>query len=162
MVRLATRRRLALPGALTVFALAMLASAGQASAQQFRFPYYSYPVNECTGDVLVFDGVAQLMIDVSVNPDGSYHVVEHFNTQGVTATGIPSGDDYVLSEGTYNRETYTVDDQPVEAHTIHHLVLIHVGEALPNDDRYEHVAVMTRWSGGVPIVTFDNTRTECK
>jgi hypothetical protein len=162
MVRLATGRRLAAPVGLALVALATVASAAQASAQQFRFPYSANPANECTGDFLVFDGVAHLVFDVSVNPDGSFSVVEHFNTEGVTATGIPSGDNYVLNDGTNDRTTYNVDAQPVETHTIHHLVLIHVGEALPGDDRYEHVVVTTRWSGGVPTVAFDNTKVECK
>jgi hypothetical protein len=162
MVKLAPGRRLGAPAALALVAVAALATTVQASAQQFRFPYFSNPANQCTGDFLVFDGVAHLVFDVSSSPDGSFRVVEHFNTEGVTATGIPSGDEYVLSEGTNDRTTYTVDAQPVEAHTIHHLVLIHVGEALPDDDRYEQVVVTTSWSGGVPTVTFDNTRMECK
>lgn len=116
MVRLATGRPLA-ASAFALVALAALATTVQASAQQFRFPYNSDPLNECTGDLLVFEGVAHLVFDVSSNPDGSFRVAEHLNTEGVTATGIPSGDEYVLSEGTNDRTTYTVAAQPVESHT---------------------------------------------
>ena len=162
MVKLATGRRLAVPMGLALAALATLANLAQASVQQFRFPYFGNPDNQCTGDFLVFDGVAHLVFDVSVNRDGTFRVLEHLNTEGVTATGIPSGDDYVLSEGTNTQSTYDVGAQPTESRTVHHLVVVHVGEALPADDRYEHVVVRTSWTDGVPTPTVENTRSECR
>lgn len=142
-------------------AIGGLASSASATTQA-RFPYFSNPQNDCTGEFMVFEGTAHLVIDVTENADGSFRVFEHFDTQGVTAIGVASGDQYVLSEVTNTRQSYDVTAQPVESQTVHHLVVIHPGESLPNDDRYEHVLVRTTWSGGVPTVVFQSTRTECK
>jgi hypothetical protein len=102
------------------------------------------------------------VVEVSSNPDGSFHVREHFNTQGVSGTGLVSGDSYSYSETTASQQEYDVGATLSETHTVHHLELIHAGETLANDDRHEHINVSITFTEGVPTVRIDNARNECK
>jgi hypothetical protein len=128
----------------------------------FRFPYEPSPANQCTAEPIAWEGQAQLVVDVGSNPDGSFHIREHFNTQGVSGTGLSSGDSYSYSEVTESQQEYDVEAALTETHTVHELVLIHAGETLPNDDRHEHLNVFITWIAGVPTVRIDNARSECK
>ena len=153
------KRALAASG---VAGLIVVAAATAAYAQQFTFPYNSNPNNSCTGDFMIFNGNAHLLFDVTNNQDGSFHVREHLNTQGVTAVGVPSGDEYVVSEVTNDDTEFDVSAQPTDSHTVHHLVIIHKANNLPLDDRYETINVDTHWVGGVPTPTIHSEREECK
>lgn len=154
-----TKRALTAVGMASVMAIA---AAAPALADQFTFPYLSNPHNSCTGDFMLFNGNAHIVFDTTQNPDGSFHVREHLNTEGVTATGIPSGDDYVISEVTNDTSEFDVSAQPTESHTVHHLVVLHKANNLPNDDRYEEINVDTQWVNGVPSPTIHSSREECK
>ncbi|MFN2594072.1 MAG: hypothetical protein ABR579_04180 [Actinomycetota bacterium] len=151
--------------ALTAIGLASvlaIAAAAPALAQQTSFPYQSNPINQCTGDFMIYNGTAHMEFDVTPNADGSFHVREHLNTQGVKATGSPSGDDYVVTEVTNDDSDFDVTAQPTESHTVHHLIVIHKANNLPNDDRYEQINVDTQWVNGVPNPTIHSQRDECK
>jgi hypothetical protein len=147
--------------ALMVFALAA-AQAAAAPAQIFRFPYQPNPMNQCTGEFIVFEGQALLEFHVTTNPDGSFRVSEHLTTQGVSGTGLISGDSYTYNQTDSTQTDYDVDASPTEIHTIHHLELIHAGETIPNDDRHEHINIATTFTNGVPTARIDNVREECK
>jgi hypothetical protein len=151
---------------LLLFTLMFLAlgtpSAAAAPAMIFRFPYQPNQSNQCTGEYVAFEGQALLELHISTNPDGSFHVSEHFNTQGVSGTGVPSGDRYSYSETDSSQQEYDVDATITESHTVHHLELIHAGETLPNDDRHEHVNIATTFSNGVPTTRIDNVTFECR
>ena len=138
------------------------AAATAAPAMVFQFPYFANPNNPCTQELMLFDGQALLVIHVSTNSDGSFRVSEHLNTQGVTATGFPSGDTYTISDGTNSQVEYDIGAQPTTSHTVHHLEVIHAGETVQNDDYHEHVSVTTTWLDGVPTPTFDHAEAECK
>ncbi|MEA2487882.1 MAG: hypothetical protein QOF16_1536 [Actinomycetota bacterium] len=148
--------------ALGLAAVIAIAAAAPALADQFTFQYASNPANSCTGDFMLFNGNAHMVFNVTPNSDGSFHVQEHLNTQGVTATGFPSGDDYVVSEVTNDTSDFDVTAQPTESHTVHHLIVLHKANNLPNDDRYEEINVDTQWVNGVPTPTIHSQRAECK
>lgn len=147
--------------AFTIAAVAAVVSATPALASQFTFPYFANPQNSCTGDTMVFNGNAHLIMDVQPT-DSGFHVKEHFNTEGVTAVGVPSGDDYVISDVTNDMTEFDISSQPTDTHTVHHLVIIHKSNDLPNDDRYETINVDTQWVNGVPNPTIHTEREECK
>jgi hypothetical protein len=157
------RRSLLLPMFMTSIFLAVGSVSATASpATIFRFPYQPNPANQCTAEMIAFEGQAQLVLQISSNPDGSFHVREHFNTQGVSGTGLSSGDSYSYSETSGSQQEYDVGATLTETHTLHELVLIHAGETLANDDRHDHVNVSSTFTEGVPTVRIDNTRSECK
>jgi hypothetical protein len=159
----AFRRSLLSLMSVTLMVLAVGSVSAMASPPTiFRFPYEPNPANQCTGEMITWEGEAQLVLDVDSNPDGSFHVREHFNTLGVSGTGLSSRDSYSYSETTESQQGYDVSASPTETHTVHTLVLIHAGETLPNDDRHEHVNVFITFIDGVPTVRIDNTRSECK
>jgi hypothetical protein len=84
------------------------------------------------------------------------------NTQGVTATGFPSGDTYTISDVTNTQNEVDISSQPTTTRSVHHLVVIHQGETLPDDDYHEHISVTTTWVDGVPTPTFHHDKAECK
>lgn len=153
------KRALAATG---VASLIVVAAATAAYAQQFTFPYNNNPQNPCTGDTMIFDGNAHLIFDVTSNPDGSFHVREHLNTQGVTAIGVPSGDEYVVTEVSNDDAEFDVSSSPTTSHTTHHLNILHKANNLPNDDLYQHSNVTTTWVNGVPTSTTHSEQDECK
>jgi hypothetical protein len=148
---------------LTLLFLAFVTAAATAApATIFRFPYFSNPQNACTQELMIFDGQALLEFHITANADGSFRVSEHLNTQGVTATGVLSGDTYTISDGTNSQSEYDITAQPTTSHTVHHLEVIHAGETVRNDDYHEYVSVTTTWIDGVPTPTFDRAKAECK
>ncbi len=162
MQRGSQRVKLAVALAAASLAVGLVSTSALASVSQHRFPYQPNPANACTNEFVVYEGTAHLVVDVTGNRDGSFTVFEHFNTQGVTGIGSATGDGYVVSEVTNDRTSYDLTAQPVETQTVHHLVVVHEGEGVPFDDRYEHLLVKTTWSDGVPTVVFDNSRIECR
>jgi hypothetical protein len=134
----------------------------RAAATQFRFGFPPQQYNECTFENVLYQGLIHVVLDVTTGSDGSFHVFEHLDTEGVAGTGVITGDRYVYSQVSNAINEYDVSAQPTSTQTEYHLVLIHDGEALPLDDRYEHVVVKITWSNGVPTVVVDNTRMECK
>lgn len=148
---------------LTLMFLALgTAAAAAAPAMIFRFPYQPNPANQCTGEYIAFEGQALVELHVSTNPDGSFHISEHLNTQGVSGTGVASGDNYSYSETDFSQQEYDVDATISESHTVYHVELIHAGETLPNDDRHEHVNIATTFTNGVPTMHIDNVTFECR
>lgn len=150
--------RILLASALVPAAIGLTSPA--AHAVQFTFPYNPNPANQCTTDVITWTGNAQIIVDVTPNMDGSFHIKEHLNTQGIHGTG--SLGDYVYSETDNTMQEYDVSSQLVDEHHVHHINLIHVQNNLPNDDRYEHVNVHIVFNNGVPTVEHDNSDSECK
>jgi hypothetical protein len=138
------------------------AAATAAPAMVFQFPYFANPQNPCTNEPMVFEGQALLVYHLTMNSDESFRVSEHLNTQGVTATGVLSGDTYTISDGTNLQSEYDITAQPTTSHMVHHLEVIHAGEAVRNDDYHEYVSVTTTWIDGVPTPTFDRAKAECK
>ncbi|MDQ3877178.1 MAG: hypothetical protein M3290_02335 [Actinomycetota bacterium] len=148
--------------ALGLASVIAVAAASPALASTFSTPYFSNPQNSCTGDFMLFNGNANVTFDVTQNADGSFHVREHVNTQGVTATGLPSGDEYVISDVTNDVVEFDVSAQPTDSHTVHTLEIIHKANNLPLDDRYEQINVDTTWVDGVPNATVHSEREECR
>jgi hypothetical protein len=132
-----------------------------AESAQFNFPYFNDPNNRCTNELMLFEGNVNFVINTSTNPDGSMHVTTHMNTQGVSATGFPSGDTYHISDVTNSQEEFDVSSQPAQHHSVHHLIINHTPNT-PLDDYHEHVHVTTTWNNGVPTPFFQRNDAECK
>ncbi|HEY7874176.1 MAG TPA: hypothetical protein VIG64_03530 [Actinomycetota bacterium] len=147
--------------ALAIVPAAIGLTPSSVNAEQFTFPYFANPNNPCTQDIMFYEGNAHVVFNVTTNPDGSFHIQEHLNTQGVTAEGFPSGDHYVVNEGTNSTQEFDVSAQPTQSHTVHHLIINHTPNT-PLDDYHEHFNMTTTWVGGVPQPFFSNQRAECK
>jgi hypothetical protein len=148
--------------ALAVVPAAIGLTAPDAASMSTQFPYFNDPQNRCTGEIMLFEGNAHLVVNTTIDPeDGSEHVTTHFNTQGVSATGFPSGDQYVISDVTNTQQTVDISDDPVQTHTVHHLIINHTPN-FPLDDYHEHVHVTLTWVDGVPTPFFERTSVECK
>jgi hypothetical protein len=131
-----------------------------AHAAQFTFPYNPNPANQCTSDLITWEGEAQIIVTVTPNLDGSFHITEHFNTMGIHGTGALG--DYVYNETDNTTQEFDVAASLVDEHHVHHLNLLHVQNNLPNDDRYEHVNVHIVFNNGVPTVEHDNSSADCR
>jgi hypothetical protein len=125
-----------------------------------------FEVNECTGEPVVLDGRVHLLTAVTANADGSFHVKQHINTQGVTGIGVISGDSY-----SFNQEDNFMGEVDVPAggsgHLVGHQEFIHHGESrgVTNpalDDKHVHFnTTVALDASGQPTTTF-TTRIECK
>ncbi len=147
--------------ALALVPAALGLTANTAESAQFSFPYFGDPQNQCTEELMLFEGNTNFVVTTSTNPDGSMHVVTHMNTQGVTAEGFPSGDDYVVTDVTNTQQSADVTSQPTQTHSTHHLIINHTPNT-PLDDYHEHVHVTITWNNGVPTPFFQRDSAECK
>jgi hypothetical protein len=147
--------------ALALVPAALGLTANTAESAQFSFPYFNDPNNRCTEELMLFEGNANFVVNTSQNADGSMHVTTHMNTQGVTATGYPSGEDYVISDVTNTQQSFDISSMPTQTHSIHHLIINHTPNR-PLDDWYEKIHVTTTWVNGVPTPFFQHEEGECR
>jgi hypothetical protein len=142
--------------ALALVPAAIGLTASPAQSVQFQFQYIGDPDNPCTGEFMFYEGNSNFVIE----SDGTTAIF-HMNTQGVTAEGFPSGDDYVVTDVTNTQQHADVSQQPVVTHTVHHLIINHTPNT-PNDDLHEHLHVTTTWVNGVPTPFIHRDSAECK
>jgi hypothetical protein len=159
-MRIKTALRVLIAFAIVPAAIGLTPSTAQSAT--FTFPYFGNPQNDCTNEVMLYEGNAHLVIETSTNPDGSTHAIFHMNTQGVEATGFPSGDNYVVTDVTNTQQEADISQQPTQTHTTHHLIVQHMPNDLPNDDLHEHVNVTVTWVDGTPTPFFQRDSAECK
>ena len=122
--------------------------------------------NECTGEGVELSGSLHIVTHVTANADGSFRVKVHTNTQGVTGTGILSGDRYSFNEG-YNLMSEVDVLAGGSGHFVGHEEFIHHGESgglvSPTlDDQHVHFNVTVALdASGLPTTTFI-PRIECR
>lgn len=155
------KKKIRLLIALALVPAALGLTANTAKSAEFTFPYFGDPENPCTEEMMFYEGNAHFVINTSTNPDGSTHATFHMNTQGVTAEGIPSGDDYVVTEVTNEQNQADIGMAPTQTHSTHHLIINHTPNT-PNDDLHEHIHYTTTWVNGVPSIHYQRNSVECK
>ncbi|MDQ3986404.1 MAG: hypothetical protein M3280_07900 [Actinomycetota bacterium] len=145
---------------LAVATLAALPLYHSASAQttqikeEFVDPARFHP---CTHENVALQGRIHVTTTTTANPDGTFHLKFHVNTQGVEGIGTPSGDMYRFNNG--ENLTFQTDVQGgMRTHTVGHTEYIHVGESLgfpdPNDDDFhEHFNITVLPSLTAPPAT---------
>ena len=126
----------------------------------------TFEFNECTGEGVELSGSVHIVTHVTANADGSFRVKVHTNTQGVTGTGLLSGDRYNFNEG-----SNLMGEVDVLAggsgHFVGHEEFIHHGESgglvSPTlDDQHVHFNVTVALdASGLPTTTFI-PRIECR
>lgn len=96
---------------LATAALAALGGSRPASAQASavttneQVPIELVVFIPCVPENVTASGTLHIVSHTTVNPDGSFHVVSHFNPQGVSGTGDVTGDRYRgtgVTQNTFN------------------------------------------------------------
>ena len=154
--------RILIAAVIAALPLCLAPAPALANAESFTFDYIPPPFNSCTNEAIFFEGTGHEVATVSTNPDGSFHVTQHFNSQGLTGVGVISGDSYQYSEYDKTVTEFDVTSGTLTTQLVRHLEVIHQGEEPPLDDRHERVVVTTTWTDGIPTVTFEPTRFECQ
>ncbi len=153
--------------ALLVVGLGVVAVPASAAAANFQIPITPFTNDACTGEGVTLEGNLHLLVQTTANADGSFHVMQHTNTQGVSGIGVLSGDTYSFSEGYLERDTFDAQGGTT-THTVMHLEFIHHGESLgllaPSlDDLHQHFNVATTLAPtGEPTATIHTDRFECR
>src|SRR5688572_13324653 len=98
-------------GLVTVVGVASLGVSKRASAQASvittneQVPIEITVFIPCVPETVTATGTLHIVSHTAVNPDGSFHVVSHFNPQGVSGTGDVTGDRYRgtgVTQNTFN------------------------------------------------------------
>jgi hypothetical protein len=152
--------------AVTVFsALALAASAGAAGTDT-RTPFTDLLSNPCTGEEFIASGFVHTTSDFTFDLDGSIHVRDHVNMEGMTAKALVSGVKYVVQEEE-NLGTNASDDHM----TIHHISKLHFVRAreddIPNlggDDfyLYFHLHLTVNGNGTPTAMTMNTSEDTCQ
>lgn len=122
--------------------------------------------NECTGEFVELSGRVHLVTNSEDNGDGTFSVKVHMNTQGVSGTGVLTGDPYRFNEGTNEMGEFDTTEGGT-VHMVGHEEFIHLGEGggvsgRNLDDEHIHFNVaVTVGPDGAPITTFV-PRVECR
>ena len=118
----------------------------------------SFQQNLCTGEPVVMDGQVHLVTTTTPNTDGSFHVHTHINTQGVSGTGLISGDPYNFNDGVNQDGNFDVLAGG-SARWVGHTEFIHKGEGNGlmdphTDDEHIHfVTTVVLDVSGSPVVS---------
>ena len=148
--------------------LALVASPASADLVEVNesFEMMQSRTNVCTGEGVDLDGRVHVLVRVTPNADGSFHVKQHTNTQGVQGIGMTSGDGYTFSEGMNSIGEVDVAAGGT-AHLVGHEEFIHHGETNPGfpgapDDLHVHFnTTVSVDAAGEPIVTV-TSRISCR
>ena len=124
----------------------------------------TFEVNECTGEGVVLDGRLHILISVTSNPDGSFHLRIHTNTQGVTGIGTISETSYSFAR-TENLMLEADVDGPGTFHFVVHEEFIHHGEfggllAPGLDDKHVHFNIRIVFGG--PLAAAVTQSVDCR
>jgi hypothetical protein len=163
------RSRIGFRVAVALAAVASFLVAGlqpAANAQSTSVPVDFVNPHECTLELVELEGRLHVVTHTTENPDGSYRITTHTNTQGVEGYGYPSGDKYVFVEGTTEQTADGVDGNSINTFFLH-TEYIHVGESLgyeaPSlDDLHVKLRVIVVMVNGVPTTHVFQDRRECK
>ena len=105
-------------GLVTVAGLALLEFANRALAQASvvttneQVPLELTVFIPCVPENVTVTGTLHIVSHTTVNPDGSFHVVSHFNPQGVSGTGDVTGARYRgtgVTQNTFNAVAAQLD-----------------------------------------------------
>src|SRR6187551_265674 len=94
------RTMFSLVGLVTVVGLLSLGVSTRASAQASvittneQVPLALTVFIPCVPENVTVTGTLHIVSHTTVNPDGSFHIVSHFNPQGVSGTGDVTGAQY--------------------------------------------------------------------
>jgi hypothetical protein len=103
----------------TALALAAGMALAQASTDTFneKVPFNLVAENRCTGEPVRFTGNLLIVFHVTEDAKGGIHVQEHFQPQGVSGTGLESGEQY-RAVGVTRRDLYIAPGEEVREFTI--------------------------------------------
>ena len=113
-------KRLVLSLAVMVTALALAAGMALAQANTVtvneKVPFNLVLENRCTGEPVRFTGNLLIVFHITEDAKGGIHVQEHFQPQGVSGTGLESGEQY-RAVGVSRRDLYFAPGEEVREFT---------------------------------------------
>jgi hypothetical protein len=146
--------------------LALMAKPAQAQGVEVndRTTFESGGQPLCGGEEVVFRGTIHSLFNITEDEHGGVHVVGHTNFQQMEASGVVSGDRYVISDinNMVVNESFATGDIMEFTQTINGR-LIHTGEdGMHTDDTLFHATFhFTLSPDGELIVTVENIVVHC-
>lgn len=148
---------------LVALGLATLAPAAPASAQanavttNERVPLELTVFIPCVPENVTVTGTLHIVSHTTVNPDGSFHVVSHFNPQGVSGTGDVTGDQYRGTGVTHQQFNLNVGQTFTFVNNFRF-----IGQGPGNNSTIHQNVHTTVNANGELTTVVDNFRAECK
>ena len=91
----------------TIGLIALAPSQVQAQGNSTSAPFSQIAVNLCTGNPILISGTLHTVTHVTFDENGGVHAKVHFNLQGVKGTDLVTGDKYVGTGATNQKQNIT-------------------------------------------------------
>jgi hypothetical protein len=134
-------KRLVLSVAVVGTTLALAAGMALAQATTFtsneKVPLDQIVDNPCTGELLHLTGELHMLFHVTEDANGGFHVQTHFQPQGVSGTGLVSGEQY-RGVGVTRNEIYFAPGEVREFTSVNRFYMISAG---PSDNMLETATI---------------------
>jgi hypothetical protein len=146
----------------TALALAAGGALAQATTQTFeiKVPLDGQEiVNPCTGEPVQLTGQRHILFHITEDANGGFHAVTHLQLQGVSGTGLVSGQRYKVV-GVTRDESYFAPGELRETMIIHRFHIVSGG---PSDNWLVNETIhVTFNANGEPTAEVLNFHTTCE